>query len=74
MRKNRSKLMKRYTVAVVSVATALPTVAPAVPAFADEEDDALAEGGGIEDQEGSEEILNGLASEDTEGTEETESI
>ena len=73
MRKNRSKLMKRYTVAVVSVATALPTVAPAVPAFADEEDDALAEGAGIEDQEGSEEILKGLASEDTEGTEETES-
>lgn len=38
MRKNRSKLMRRCTVAVVSVSTAIPSVAPAIPAFADELD------------------------------------
>ena len=33
--------MKRCTVAIVSVSTALPAVAPAIPAFADEEDGAV---------------------------------
>lgn len=41
MRKNRANLMKRCTVAIVSVSTALPAVAPAIPAFADEEDGAV---------------------------------
>ena len=47
MRKNRANLMKRYTVAIVAVSTALPTVAPAVPVFADEEDETVTADGGI---------------------------
>jgi hypothetical protein len=39
--------MKRYTVAIVAVSTALPTVAPAVPVFADEEDETVTADGGI---------------------------
>lgn len=55
MRKNRAKLMKRYTVGIVSVATALPSVAPAVPALAVEKDEtvATAEGGDAEAPESS---------------------
>lgn len=44
MRKNRASLKKRVAVAVVSVSTALPAVAPAVSAFADEADDTAANG------------------------------
>ena len=44
MRKNRASLKKRVAVAVVSVSTALPAVAPAVSAFADEADGTAADG------------------------------
>ena len=56
--------MKRCTVAIVSVSTALPAVAPAIPAFADEEDGAVTgEGKDAATQDASVEAHAGQADE-----------
>ena len=73
MRKNRAKLMKRCTVAIVSVSTALPAVTPAIPAFAAEEDgdaDAADEAaaGNLEDSEKASDSSNSPDSQDSGGS------